>query len=488
MRNTRTNKKAFYFLLFLVGFSYLMVKITTNVKKEVEPVHNPVPKVETCQTCDTQEVSTEVLDESYTESLNIAYIDDSQTVDITENLKDTEGSVLGLDCSNFKNSLSSVRVACTKGGGGINYSSGSPTSSSGNILVTKDTKIELVKVTYPLALMLGQFTFKDSRKQITKTTPEYKSSGEQIDEEFVSRTLSPAEATEFRESITGTERENFEVEGRIKTNVNPEGGQNNPIGKYTVTNADHQPCPSCYKKQHEKEIAIGDYNVGKPNYIASDKDNGGYARQQIPGGDNFVPTETDECLVEGEDYKMDKHTYTACTKTIAIIGGKLKKLFSPAQWETCKPKPSTQTVDNASPTREVMGVSDGQCVDPASIIVEMTPIFGDPYECTDELCANAFLTYVQKGLLSPVQSKGKKVGASSTKNSLTFFVGTKCGATIDGSYVDVTCLWDMSPFLANYNIEAKDKAPGQDDFPKNFDVYWKSVEVARDRSATQYGL
>ena len=154
MKNNRTNKKAFYFLLFLVGFSYAMVKVTTNVKKDIEPVHTPVPNVETCQTCGVQEISTDVLEDNYTESLNIAYIDESETIDITDNLRNqTEGSVLGVNCSNFKNSLSSIRVACTSSGGGINFSSGSPASSGGNILVTKDTKIELVKVTYPLALM-----------------------------------------------------------------------------------------------------------------------------------------------------------------------------------------------------------------------------------------------------------------------------------------------------------------------------------------------
>lgn len=486
MKDKKVNKKAFWFFTFLVVFSFLAVKLVKGLEKETKPVANLAPKVEECSTCGVKEIPTEVLDESETDSLNIAYVEESQTIDITEKLSNVDKEVLGtnLNCASIKNSLSSIRVACSTGGGGINFSNGSPTSSGGGFLVTKDTKIELVKVTYPLALMLGQFTFKDSRKQITKTTPEYKSSGEQIDEVYVSKTLSPAEAVEFSESIKGTERENYEVEGRVKSNIAPEGGQSSPKGKYAVTNADHNPIPSCYEKEHEKEIAIGDYNVGKSNYIASDKDNGGYARQQIPGGDNLIPIESNECLAEGEDFKRDKFTLTACNKKAAIIAGKLKKFFSPTQWDVCKPKPP-----GGGPVKQdIMGVEDGQCVDPASIVVEMTPIFGSPYECTNELCANAFLTYMQKGTLAPTQSKAKMAKGSSPKNSLMFFVGTKCGATIDGLYTDVTCLWDMSPLLANYNLEAKDKAPKQDDFPKNFDVYWRSVEVARDRSARQYGI
>ena len=74
------------------------------------------------------------------------------------------------------------------------------------------------------------------------------------------------------------------------------------------------------------------------------------------------------------------------------------------------------------------------------------------------------------------------------KTSIMFFVATECALRIDGRNVPVLCLWDASPILSNFNLQEKDKAPNQEDFPTNFGFYWNSVVQSMKLSAKKYEI
>lgn len=54
--------------------------------------------------------------------------------------------------------------------------------------------------------------------------------------------------------------------------------------------------------------------------------------------------------------------------------------------------------------------------------------------------------------------------------------------------VRVTCLWDVSPYLLDYNLQKTFEAPNDEEFPSTFNIYWDLVMQAMELSADYYGL
>jgi hypothetical protein len=171
----------------------------------------------------------------------------------------------------------------------------------------------------------------------------------------------------------------------------------------------------------------------------------------------------------------------------------LSKTFSKSQWEGCNDQAEPDCYFDEELGREVcIAPSTSKCIDTRDIGVKITPIYGDPYKCEDELCANAYLTNSYKAGLTPGQSSGKEIASSNSEESLMFFIGTPCRAKIKaGSFsrdVIITCLWDVSPLLLDYKLQAMYKVPGQEGFPSTFEMYWALVEKAMELSAAFYEL
>ncbi len=470
------NKKAFLLLILLVGFSLVTVKIVNKLIVDEVEVNTKMPQE--CESCNSQKNNQLVEDIS---EEDIMYVKQEDTVKLSNS---SERSLVKgtstLDCGAISADtlIASIRKTCSNSSGKVDFKGGTGNSTGEGIVVTKKTKIRIESVTYPLALFLGQNTYQDSNKQIRKNSPEYRSNGQQIDVEYVTRNLSPKESEGFSESLNKTEKVPFKVEAEVK--LNSEGDINSSsAGEYAVANLPHN--PSCQVKGEpcKRELAISDFNVQKTNNLAADPKYGGYLAIQAPGGDNYEREEETSCLAEDENYTLwTKGLVESCPKgPIAEIGASFKKLFSTERWKKCN-------LDEGTDAKEEYEA----CIDIKNIGIKMTAIFGDPYECTDDLCANAMLTDRYRSLLSPQEAGGIQEVSTDPNKSLTKFVATDCEISIDGNYVPVLCLWDASMFLTNYQMQASTSAPNQEDFPENFNTYWKAVKKSSDISADRYGI
>jgi hypothetical protein len=491
MRKKPINTKAMFFLIGLSLFSLWMVNIFSKIDFSKTESQIPVAQPAECTNCQTGEVIEEVIDENA--SVNYVLLDNSQTVTLMDSSNSSVLGVLNYGCHDIDpaNFLSSKKYVCsTQGSGAIDFANGGQAQSGGQgVLVTKNSKIEITKVTYPLVLWKGQYTYIDSNKQIRKDSPEYRSNGQQIDPEIISRTLSPQEAIEFNESISGTEKKPFVVEGKVKMDTGDAKDLDDVEGKYKVEDAPHKPECTVNGKPCDPKLAVSDYNVGKSNYIASDKKYGGYLAAQAPGGDAKMIPDDSECLVEGKDYKqINNGVVLSCVNTPAIISGLFMATFGFDQWNRCTVGESVQSVDPVTGKTVTTTEKSGECVDPKSLGIKMTPIFGEPDKCEKELCANAFLTQSYRETLSPSESGGLQMSGSNPKTSIMFFIATECALKIDGKNVPVLCLWDASTILSNFNLQEKDKAPKQKDFPENFNSYWSSIDRSMKISAKVYGI
>jgi len=483
MRRKQVNKKPLLLLLVFTLFSFLVVKNTSkfNLKKEEVLLSEKQPAE--CNNCQVVGGIQENIGE---ETANIVFLDQSQTVDITNQ------AVLGqqIDCGGLDSTifLEIHRPVCSKDGSGeIDFSgSSSFTIGSGGVTVDKNSDIEVTKITYPSVLWRGQATYVTSNKQITKNSPEYRSNGKHIDLNLVARTLAPDEVSEFTDFVSETEKTPFTVQAKVNLLGSVENIFDDSIGEYKITDPFKKDC-TVYGKSCDKvfkESAVTDFNIGKSNRVASD----GYLSGQAPKGDGRVIQEEEGCLVEGRHYsKIDKElgVVEACNQKTALLSGLFKKTFSLLQWTKCHPTISVATESLDLGDYEITEQATGKCIDTKGLGIKMTTLFGEPDRLEDDLAGNAYLSQLYGETLSPAESKNI-VLSGNPKNSEMFFVATDCAVSIDGTPYSALCLWDASPILYNYKLQERDTAPQQEDFPDDFASYWRSVLKSVKKSYDRY--
>ena len=490
-------RKGMRFLIFLLVLGLAMVKIGSSFNKGISAQTEKKDKIEAVATSNSNTYNTPNIEEKVQLESNptIYYMEDeSKLVDVTEYLSEEElmiseanmninvnGEVLGwFDCKRFDNidSLESAVTLCTAEnttGDFIVNESGVQSQDGDSVLVSTDSTVEFTKVTYPLVFFLGQYVLRNNLREISYDSPEYSSNGENIQEEYITKTLAPGDADRFRkdlrEEAERTERKIFQVKAELSLtgdNAEEKGFTESKIGvKETEAIGE---CP----------FVTYNYNPEVTNYMAYHDKYGGYLRQQAPGGNNFKISESEECLLEGQDYfSSPENNMTACLDWGERIKATFRKVFDINTWnEECVPEGSSG------------------CIDTANIGIKMTPVFGMPYDCNkdgDRLCANAFLTDVYRSSLSPTQAGAKRNVSADSDNALMYFIATPCDVKITSSseksstmYTEVQCLWDASQTHLNYRLQAKDRAPGDKKFPNTFNTYWGGVLQAIGVSSDLY--
>jgi hypothetical protein len=519
MRKNKRNNKAGLVLISLILVGYIFInlgqKITFGNESVQAPKEESLPEPQQeCTNC-AGGVEEEIIPEE--PQIAIAMLDEEYTVDITgevKNLSDVWEFVKNFptcDAYDPAQTLDSVNRLCGEGGTTVNMDQRSIGEKlwdyvRGNTEVNANaiTDVELTTVTYPLAFFLGQFVIENSNREASLESPNYPSNGQIIDKNYTLKTHSPADAEEYSERLDETVREDYEVSASIDakgtdgaTLKTDDLGE----GKYGVMNINDAEC-AC----EEPEVSNSDYNPGSPNRQGSEA--GGWSRQQAPDGDNYEIPPLDQCLARGEDYEVILFgnvlaCYDPLGTAVGKVSGVFSRIFSRGEWENCNEQEEVCVINDQG--EEVCSMVDPteHCTGSMEIGVRMTPIFGDPYTCEDELCANAYLTNSYKAGLGPSEAKSKVIEGGSSEDSLMFFIGTPCRAnvTVGGSRDDegkvdggstrnvvVTCLWDVSPYLLDYKLQKTFEAPNDDEFPSSFEIYWDLVQQAMELSADYYGL
>lgn len=507
MIKKKSNKAGLVLLsLILVGYVFINFgeKVTFGNESIQAPIEESLPEPQQDSTNSPPEVEEEIIQEE--PQVMIALVGEEYTVDVTGEVKDWSdvwNFIINFPtCADYQpaQGLDSVSKLCGTGGTPVNLDERSTGQTildwlQGNSQVDASaiTDIELTTVTYPLAFFLGQFVIKNSNREASLESPNYPSNGQIIDKNYTLKTHSPLDTEGNSEFLEETVREDYEV----SANIDASGGDGATLttndteeGKYGVMNVEDAAC-AC----EEPEVSNSDYNPGSPNRQGSF--GGGWWRQQAPGGDNYEIPNLDQCLARGEDYQMMAFgNVAACFNYVGTVAGKISglfsKIFTRGDWENCNEGTEVCEPDgNGGEVCTTVPPSEN-CTGSMQLGVKMTPIYGDPYSCEDELCANAYATNAYKAGLSPGEADSKVVEGGSAEDSLMFFIGTPCMANVSTGNstrnVGVTCLWDVSPYLLDYNLQKTSEAPADDEFPSSFRVYWDLVMQAMELSADFYGL
>jgi hypothetical protein len=495
IQKKKKNNKAvlFFILLVLVGYVFVNFGQSISSKGEVKAEYEEkvVPKPEECTTCGASIEEEIVVEES---QINVLVYEDENVVEMRDESVAGVGDFINCNKFNPANILDSVRRVCPTGSSEFKVNDDDMTLIEkiflgGKIRIDSISEIEMTIVKYPLALFLGQYVMENSNREPSIESPNYPSSGQAIDEGYTLKMETPMRAEELEEVFAETLRKDYTVTANAEivsgSGTDEVAQTEQEIG---VMNAEHEPECLC-----DEDVSTSDYNPGSANRQGFEA---GYFRSQIPGGDPKVDDGADQCLTHGEDYKMMLFgNVRACVNAVGIFKGLVSSLFSIGQWNDCNEEPEIECYfdDNLNPPREVCYQREAEaCTDVRNIAVKMSPIFGEPDECTEELCANAYLTKSYMSGLTPEQAGGKKTATNNPEESLMFFVGTPCEARIKvGAFsrlVPVTCLWDASPLLLDYKLQAMFRNPGDENFPSAFEIYWALVDKAVEASAEVYDL
>jgi len=533
--NRKKRKNGIRFLLFLILFGFVAVKFGNKVSgnMKVEDWSEKVSEVaeEECSNCNTSVIEEKVPIEQGYEVLRM----DKGLVDLTklvngdeeeianfQRLAEENGDVAGLwddimslismwnpisflSCSHFNNDLSiesAVQLCNDDSSSTLHFvgAEGEDIDDGGStVSVNINSRVVFSKVQYPLTYFLGQYVFENSKREISFRSTEYSASGEVIDIDYQAKTLTPEDAHNLKDKVEdlGTSREPFLVGANLTLDDSGSATKikqeelDTRIGIENEDDADG-PCP----------FARHDFNPETSNYIAYDEKYGGYLRSQVPGGNDYKLPEDNQCYRENKDYYMSpsKDPY-ACFNLVERVYSVFRKVFARDVWDECMEetcREETYWAGGREWTREVCTPDPEKCVDATTIGIEMTPLFGKPYECnepledgsTDRLCANAFLTESYKGSLSPDRAGNRRVAGDPDSDGIMYFIGTDCELSVSSGketrQIPVTCLWDATPNHLNYQLQAKDRAPGQEDFPQSFHEYWQGVLQAIEVSYSKY--
>jgi hypothetical protein len=503
MKKVKTKKMGLRFLFLLIIMSIVFVFLGRRVNSSEGSIYETATiRAQECVTCSErieEEVVPEDVEYMIFDAINERFLNEQEVDEILD-----EAGVLGLSafCDDPSNTVDLERKTCVDSGLGIHHEEPRRGEALDGVVNTqKINTLKLTKVYYPLAFFLGQYEHINSNKEIAIGKPEYPSSGESIPggSEYLLKTLTPQQAPVILERSLRTEREPYEVSALLATDDAAEVLEVED-GFYLVENAPWEPEGPC-----PEEVSTYDFNVGATNFLGANEEGGGFWRYQIPQKDNYnIPTVGD-CITDPKADEITDGLWDACVteEDASYFKGRFLASWSPEKWEECTWDCRMEEYDcDANGQNCKYRKVCSECIQPITITVYLTPIFGHVYQCDlseygeDEApCANAFLTYSYMGTLTPQEADERIEVHSDYEKSLMFLVLTRCegvleyeNGDLEAELPNLKCLWDATPTLMNYKLQRKDKIPNQRDFPQDFQSHWEEVFEEISNSAAKYGL
>ncbi len=353
---------------------------------------------------------------------------------------------------------------CSRSDVSITVGDGQEVGSTGNgVKVTKNSVIEVWKVTVPMALLSGSEYVKDSRMAI-----------QDADEGFQG-TFKPA-----YDVITDYEARAYCVPG-VDCDDFDEGIASGPMGPYWVNvhaeleaEATNAPAPDKATITPRLNSACPDVQRSKPNPIKSNR-KGMFveANYQLPGqhafGRNF------SSLVCMKSAGVETSNHAACLEKRTSFNFLVYAIVQIEDWIDCTiGRYNEETKEWQAPDPEL-------CKESVITNLKIDGLFGSTFKCVRNHCASRYMDLSRQGTKPPgVAQAMAPEGLTPLYNQPVvepFYVSTPCMVRVDGiHFVDIPCIWDMSVYEADYQRQKQNAVPGSEDMPATFEEYWKMVE------------
>lgn len=337
----KNNKKGLFFLVLLVGFSMLVLKITKT---------NDIQLFK--ESGESVVCANGVVDEGYDNTP--VFLDISENGEIKDVTPSSKGQVLGTSCGNALNGYAGT-TACTV--------PGTKDRVSINGWVSSKANVKIVSITVPFLLLSGIYSIKDSNRDLTYDNPIYKPAGEQFNDKQILITSTPGEGSKkVKEEILkgAVVKKPYSTEYTVSTEGAAEG-DDVVISKYT-TNDCGTKCNNLDNSNPDKSNKIG--KVFNRIYYS------------YPGEKEKAPSsETLEIEGECKDISaVDFNLYTTgCVNVGQVFLGLFGSVFPSSDWTNC-------------------GEDEEGCINAEDIVLKISPMFKS---------TNAFMLARNKSAMSP---------------------------------------------------------------------------------------
>ncbi len=396
---------------------------------------------------------------------DIQPVDNDPTNDQSTELvyqNDTNGEVLAAGCVPFSDTGCESRTVafqpvCVQGSAVVNMNGGVATDGGDSVRITKNAKIEVWKITSPLAILSGIESTKDNTFAISKSDPAFRSSSDMIDEEYVARAyMAPgAESDQIDNIASGTDDDKFSVH----TSAAIGGGSSAAAWPNEAT--------------VEKELgsACEDYQPSQPSPEKTNLFGGvlvdAYGTPVDPIYQrNYIDHEPACIFIDPNDIDLPKSdVFETCLNTRSAFDGIVRGVWGIAKRLQCLADPA-------------------QCekVELFGIIIDAP--FGKNSQCEEGSCSDQYFDYSVGSNLAPDEVneyKDEPFQDDFEPVLKAHYVTTPCKVRVDyGTVYKVPCLWDISPYWNQYQLEKQQHEPNDPNFP-TFEEYWRLVEDASER-------
>ncbi|HOT61110.1 MAG TPA: hypothetical protein PKW94_02340 [Candidatus Dojkabacteria bacterium] len=344
----KLNKRSLFFLIFLIGFSMLVLKITKT--NDIQFFKGSSESV----IC-----SNEVIDQGYDN--NLVFLDMSEDGALTDVTPKTKGSVLGTTCGNALNKYTGTE-ACTIPGTSDNVSIKGWVNSEANV--------EIVSITVPIRLLSGIYSVKDSNRNLTYENPVYKPAGELFNKKQILIRSTPGEGNkEMKENIIegSVTKKAYSTKYTVSSDA-AEGGDEVVIASY-YTNDCGEKCNNLDNSNPDKSNNVSKkFNRIYYSYPGQkDKD--------VISGDISIEGECKDVLPANIDSAIP-----GCFDTGQFLLGLFGSVFPSSDWTNC--------------SKDEEG-----CVNAEDIVLKISPMFED---------TNRFTNTRNKTAMDPVSASTYK--------------------------------------------------------------------------------
>ncbi|HVX93159.1 MAG TPA: hypothetical protein VHA74_03555 [Candidatus Dojkabacteria bacterium] len=364
---------------------------------------------------------------------------------------------------------------CTEGSASIVVGNGQNIGQSGSgIKVQKNSRIEIVEITAPVALLSGSQYVENNLMAIWSKDKgmngTFKPSYAMIDPAEAGMMMAPGDPADTVTKVYQNRKvNNFAVNVNIKTDG--EDAPTNEPNLAVVNKTLNSVCPSVQKS---------DPNPDFPNKIAPDL----VAQEQAPGYVNrsraygnlrcYNDNPNGTTLPNTDQFK----TCVADFKPFAFLDF---ATIAIDKWIECT-VPHQGKDDQGNPI--TIPADPSLCKDTVLYGLRIDAIFGTPYNENAHENANYYLDSKVQMTAAPGDASAmapKTIRDSMQPNMAAvepFYVTTNCKVKVDGrSIYTIPCLWDMSAYQRDYQRQKQSAAPGEPNIPATFEEYWKDVEA-----------
>lgn len=342
----------------------------------------------------------------------------------------------------------SPQPVCTRIDASVDLQGATGIQNGDSVSVNKNAVLEVWKVTAPLAVLSGIENTGDSSQAITRTQPNFRSAGDMIDPDLIAGAISaPGDDRERIDAIVASA-------DKLDFSVNVEAA----LSAQSAGTSDEA---TFFKELESKCEAI---QPSDPNPDVSNKIGAGIGNVTRAPGDPLQPRdyEQEDCVyIDPREVDLPKsEVFEACVNRRSAFDGIIGLQLTLSQWAECSVDPA------ACEEVEIVG-----------LIIDA--IFGSNRVCNEGFCADQYFDQEYSSRLSPLgvdQVRDASIEGNRETLLQPHYVTTPCQIRVDKRNIyNIPCLWDVSPYWTQYQLEVAQSDPANDEIP-TWEEYWSSVE------------